>query len=212
MSSPDPKTVARCGAKNRHGKPCRLPAGHGTSHVGVGRCRRHGGASPRAEVAGAVQLARREALVMGRPVDDLQPHEALLECIAITAGEVRYASDRIAELEPGEAVGPVVSTRPLKEEKGAEHPTERVEEHGPPALHIWVQVRHQAMDRLVNYSRIAIAAGIAERQVKAAEQEARAIAEAMRQFAIRMGLDPADPKVREAMRGGLTVIAGGRAA
>ena len=38
-----------CGATNRHGEPCGLPAGWGTDHVGDGRCKLHGGASPRGE-------------------------------------------------------------------------------------------------------------------------------------------------------------------
>ena len=36
---------ARCGALNRQGEPCRNRAGKGTSHLGLGRCRNHGGAS-----------------------------------------------------------------------------------------------------------------------------------------------------------------------
>lgn len=148
---------------------------------------------------------------MGIPTD-LEPHEALLECIRIAAGEVRYASDRIAELDLEQAIGPVVSTRPLKYEKGAESSTERVEEHGPPALHIWIEARHRAMDRLVDYSKIAIAAGIAERHIELAEGQAQQLAEAMRRMAAALGYDPADPKVREAMRGSLTVINGGLAA
>jgi len=35
-----------CGAENRAGQPCGLPAGWGTDHVGEGRCKLHGGASP----------------------------------------------------------------------------------------------------------------------------------------------------------------------
>lgn len=36
---------ARCGALNRQGEPCRNRAGKGTSHLGLGRCRNHGGVS-----------------------------------------------------------------------------------------------------------------------------------------------------------------------
>ena len=36
-----------CGAKTRQGTPCELPAGWGTDHAGVGRCKLHGGATPR---------------------------------------------------------------------------------------------------------------------------------------------------------------------
>lgn len=35
----------KCGALNRQGTPCRNRAGKGTSHLGLGRCRNHGGAS-----------------------------------------------------------------------------------------------------------------------------------------------------------------------
>lgn len=34
-----------CGATNRNGEPCQLKAGWGTDHLGVGRCKFHGGAS-----------------------------------------------------------------------------------------------------------------------------------------------------------------------
>lgn len=37
--------MERCGAKNRHGKPCGLVAGMGTDHRGTGRCKFHGGSS-----------------------------------------------------------------------------------------------------------------------------------------------------------------------
>jgi hypothetical protein len=200
-----------CGGKTRSRKPCRKTAGWGTSHQGVGRCSLHGGATPTHEISGQVTLARREFMAMGRPLD-VDPIEAILECIRITAGEVQYASERISELEHDELVGPVVTSRPLKEEKGAEDPSVYVEEFGQPALHIWVKVRHDAMDRLVNYSKAAVAAGIAERQVKIAEGQAQQLAELYRGFVVAMGMDPADPKVREAMRGSLTLIAGGRAA
>lgn len=37
---------AKCGAKTRSGTPCKKRAGWGTDHVGQGRCKLHGGASP----------------------------------------------------------------------------------------------------------------------------------------------------------------------
>ncbi len=37
----------KCGAKTRGGTPCRRPAGWGTEHPGEGRCKLHGGCSPR---------------------------------------------------------------------------------------------------------------------------------------------------------------------
>lgn len=212
MSEPDPTT---CGATTKAGTPCKQRAGARTSHLGVGRCWKHGGRSPQAELAGQLVMARREAAVMGTPLA-VEPIEAILQCIQIAAGEVRYASERIAELEEKDAAGPVrtVVDRPLQLARGEESATQRARElHlGPPALHIWIRARHEAMDRLVGYSKAAIAAGIAERQVKIAESQAQLLAEAMRRFAVSMGHDPADPRVREGLRASLTVIAGGRAA
>src|SRR6188472_4367946 len=117
MKQSDPEKD--CHAETRAGGHCKKSKGWGTNHPGVGRCKLHGGASPQAEVSGVVQLAQRESVVMGAPLENLRPEEALLECIRITGGEVRYASERIAELDPEEVVGPVVTTRPLKLEKGA---------------------------------------------------------------------------------------------
>jgi len=166
-------------------------------------------------VSGQVELAHREAVVMGTPMP-MEPHAAILWCIEVAGAEVRYASDRIAELAPEEAVGPVVMTlrRPMKEEKGGEDPEHEVEEvrYEAPALHIWVQARHQAMDRLVQYSAAALRAGIQKRLVELAEGQAQMLAEAMKRLAVALGHQPSDPKVREAMRGSLTLIAGGQVA
>lgn len=35
-----------CGATNRQGTPCQRPAGWGTDHVGIGKCKLHGGKTP----------------------------------------------------------------------------------------------------------------------------------------------------------------------
>lgn len=156
----------RCGAKKKRGGWCTNVAGKGTGHVGQGRCFLHGGASPQAEVAGQVILARREMAVMGRPLN-VTPHEAILECIRIAAGEVQYASERIAELDLEQAVGPVVTTKTVEFGEGSSHETAE----GAPALNIWIVVRHAAMDRLVKFSKTAIDAGVAERQVELAERQ-----------------------------------------
>jgi hypothetical protein len=201
-----------CEALTRKGKgpPCQQRAGHGTNHPGVGRCSKHGGASPNAEVAGQVFLARREAAVMGVPLD-IEPHEAILECIRIAAGEVQYASDRIAELEPSEAVGAVVTTlrRPMKEEKGGEDPGVEVEEirHEAPALHIWIVARRQAMDRLVQYSGVAIKAGIDERRVKLAESQGQMLVQVIRGVLEKLGVLNR-PEVPGIVREQLTLVAG----
>lgn len=50
-----------CGATAKStGKPCKRPAGWGTDHVGFGRCKLHGGATPIKH--GRYSLAHRQAL------------------------------------------------------------------------------------------------------------------------------------------------------
>ena len=39
------KNYEICGAKTRKGTPCLRPAGWGTNHPGIGRCKLHGGSS-----------------------------------------------------------------------------------------------------------------------------------------------------------------------
>jgi hypothetical protein len=148
--------------------------------------------------------------VMGRPLP-IEPHEAILQCIAIAAGEVRYASEQIALLELTDAVGPVVTThvRPLKYEKGADSSSETVEEirHEAPALHIWILTRRQAMDRLVQYSATALKAGVEERRVRVAENVGQALADAIRGVLRDLGVAD-DPRAPAVVRKHLTLVAG----
>jgi hypothetical protein len=177
----------KCGAKTRKGTPCQRQAGANTSHLGIGRCANHGGSTPNHDRAAALVMAKRELAVMGQPTP-VHPIDAILQCVMIAKGEVDYASERIAELTELDAVGPEVSSRPLKLEKGAEDPRTRVEEHGPATLHIWIRVRHDAMDRLAHYSKVALAAGVAERQIRIAENQAQLIATAIRGIVKDLGI------------------------
>jgi hypothetical protein len=199
-----------CNARKKRGGYCENKAGKNTAHLGHGRCWLHGGAEPHAEVNGQVVLARREAAVMGVPLD-IEPHNAILECIRIAAGEVQYASDRIAELEPEQAIGRMTSThtRPLDLGKEGEDPENTVEEVRveAPALHIWIVARRQAMDRLVQYSAVAIKAGIEERRVKLAESQGQLLVQVIRGVLQELGVLNR-PEVPAIVRRQLTLVAG----
>lgn len=139
----EPK-LALCGGQTRKGTLCRRKAGWGTSHHGVGRCSSHDEAP-----TGPVTLAERDALMA--PVS-IEPQDAILECIRISAGEVEYASQRIAELEVSQLVGEPRRTMVRK----SDGTTVQEIRKDPPALHVWIVARQAAMDRLVAFSVAAV--------------------------------------------------------
>lgn len=183
--------LEHCGATRKRGGRCARPAGWGTDHVGAGHCKNHGGCTPNGELYGAGILAKRELAVMGRPID-IEPAEAILECIRITAGTILYASERIAELDAADAVGPVRTTkrRPLKGEYGQETHGDDVEEvaYEAPAAHIWIVMRDSAMDRIVSYSAVALRLGIEERRIKLAEDQGQLLADVIRGVLADLGV------------------------
>lgn len=215
MSRRDPGQGAdgKCGADTRDDGTCTYDAGFRTDHPGFGRCWLHGGNSPNARKSGAVQLATFRAMKVLDLTDpaDIDPHEAILKCIRISNALVDYATLMIAELDPGELVGPVVTTRPLKLEKGAEDDTERVEEHGAPGVNIWIEVQRRAMRDLAEFAKWAIAAGIAERQIELAEGQAQLMASAVRGILVDLGVAER-PDAPEIVRRHFTLLAGGLAA
>lgn len=216
----------KCGAKTRPGTPCDKSAGWGTSHPGIGRCKFHGGRAPRAQLAGVVELARRQAVIMGTPLE-ISPHDAILQCIHIAAGEVQYASERITELDADEAIVQSVTVleRPRKFFGGAEAPSgdEAEEEHEDGTyssarvtevktettaqLNVWIRVRQAAMDRLVTYSATALKAGIEERRVKIAEQQGQLLAQVIRGILAELGVAE-HPQAPAVVRKHLMLVAG----
>lgn len=156
--------IPKCGAKNRgNGQPCQQPAGAGTQHVGFGYCRRHGG-NTRSQILGAAKLeAKARSLAPMGPEITVDPYDALLRCIWISAGEVQYCTDRIAELADGD-----VLVRFREQQDGTEG--SYVKTSSDVGLHAWVSARRNALDSLARYSKMAIDAGVAERQVALAER------------------------------------------
>ena len=71
-----------CGGKRRGaenaGKTCTRPSGWGTDHVGVGRCKLHGGKTPSHQQAGQNALAAAAVATFGLP-REIDPRDALLE-------------------------------------------------------------------------------------------------------------------------------------
>lgn len=127
-------------------------------------CRYHGGKAP--QVAAAVERRReqeaghRAVVTFGLP-REIDPQTALLEEVHRTAGHVAYLGDVVAKLEQDE----------LKQLDAGE----RFEQ---PA--VWVRMYQDERKHLMRVAAAAIGAGIAERQVRLAEEQGRQLANVLR--------------------------------
>lgn len=157
----DPEGI--CGAKRRQGEPgdvCKLPAGWGTDHVGLGRCKLHGGSTPMQGKHVNGQKAAAAVVTFGLP-REIDPQTALLEEVHRTAGHVAYLGQVVADLQQHE----------LKQ-------LDMSERFEKPA--VWVEMYERERAHLVKVAATCISAGIAERQVRLAEEQGRQLAGVLR--------------------------------
>lgn len=167
-----PRPVCGAARTKAGGAPCQKPAGWGTG-VPFGVCRLHGGMAPTHRQAAAVAMARAHIATLLGPVD-IEAHDALQMALALTAAEVGYFSERIADLGADDIAGQAtVSTTRRAAAAGAEgddEPSDVVEVRQlPPALHIWVKARADAIERLARFSKMALDADVDERRVRVQE-------------------------------------------
>jgi len=140
----------RCGIMKRNGDLCRMWAGQGTTHQGTGPCRYHGGNLPNVIKADV----KRHAILMGAP-KEINPLDALIWCIKITAGEVEFCTHQLSLLKQDQWVESTIIGK---------------------QIHIWAKERQKSVDRLAKFSKDALALGIADRAVRLAEQYGASIA------------------------------------
>jgi len=143
------KQYGRCNAATRAGGRCQQAKGYGTTHPGVGYCKYHGGRA----TSHALNAAKQQAVLMGAPLD-INPVDALYWCIKITAGEVKFLSEQIAKVEKKDWYESTVLGK---------------------QMHILVRERKEATTRLAQFSKDALALGLAERAVRLAENYGAAI-------------------------------------
>lgn len=134
----------QCGAKKRTGGLCTLSSGWGTNHPGIGKCKFHGGKAPGHVKAAAKAEYRR---LLGTPLE-INPLDAILWCIKIRAGEVKWLSDRMHELDEKHWIEDTMVGK---------------------QFHLYARERQHAMADLARFSQMAVSLGIAERAVKLAE-------------------------------------------
>jgi len=172
-------------------------------------CHKHGGSAPQVREAGKrrlqMQRAARAAETLGLP-KEVDPHEGLLEQVYVSAGICEWYAERVRELDPDAVVWGKGEERGSV--KGDRRSVERTERAG---VSVWVQLYAEERDRLVRFCKTAIAAGLGERQVRLAEQQARFLSRVIRDvvagLARRFGFDPDAPEAAEIARGALELVA-----
>jgi hypothetical protein len=140
-----------CGARKKNGDTCRLYAGQGTPHLGIGRCKHHGGMTPNHMKNAAIQEAQRRMVQLGGPVE-MHPHEALLAMLHVASGHVVWLRNEIASLT---SVGDFESR-------------------------VLIQVYSDERDRVARVAKACLDAGVAERQVRLAEEFGSMLADVLR--------------------------------
>lgn len=184
---------AKCaGHSKRTGKPCDTYPVPGSTV-----CRFHGAgrntpAGKKARERLENQAAQAAVAAYGLP-REVDPHTALLEELWHTAGHVAWLRDRVQGLDEDGMYGPV---------GGGEHAEPRQEPH------VWIRLYQEERKHLASVARDCIKAGIEERRVKLAEQQAQLIVQYTRALLADLGIDPGTEQARVAMRKHLTLVAG----
>ena len=176
-----------CGARRRgDGEPCQRPAGWGTDHPGIGRCKLHGGSTPGHKQAAIIEQARRDVTAFGGRLD-VTPPEALLELVQAKAAEVAYWDARVAELTDEQRAGLLVAE--LRDAQSDQGDTRQATRRA--GAHVFIELLHKAQDQLATYSTSALKVGINQALVQLAVSQGHAYIEFGRRVAIAAGV-PAD--------------------
>lgn len=150
-----------CGGRTREGGKCRRPAGWGTPHPGLGRCKLHAGSTPAAIRSAERKRAEAEALKLleqlGRPDPLGNPVEELMAVGAEIRSWLAVTRERMTQL----------SSLELEDRIGVER--ER-------AL---VRLYAEALDRAHRFLADVVRLGIEGRRVQIQEDQARRLFEAV---------------------------------
>lgn len=163
------------------GGPCANSPMHGQTV-----CHAHGGRAPQNRTAAKARQAEADAEKalrrFGEPVDTT-PTEALLDAVKWTAGYVAWLREKVASITSDEKlVWGQTRNKVGGEDRGVTY------EAGPNA---WLVLLGTWHDRLVRICAEAIKAGVAERQVRLAEQQGALVADVIRKILGDLELTPA---------------------
>lgn len=166
--TPDPR---HCGAPKRQGGgTCTRPAGWGTPHPGIGRCKLHGGSTP-THVAAARQVQARAALAKVWDRDAAPVTDAVVAMQRL-AGQLEHAAD-------------VLGSRIGGNQEACEHCGRGDLDLDSPAAVAWLRVLREDRQLLEAMERL----GIAQRYVQVEAARVELIAVALGRVFEVLGLD-----------------------
>lgn len=179
----------KCGANGRSGRPCARPAGWGTDHVGVGRCKLHGGSTPSHQRSAAVILAEQACESLGIPIET-DGITALTNRLWEAEGDLWFYREQVAAL--GIDITEV-------EEGGGEFAASRR------VPHVLVTLYHQAQERSAKIAAECIKAGVEQRRLELDQARAaevfRCVAEALKAMGLADRLEEFRHAFAAAIRG-----------
>lgn len=147
-------------------------------------------------------------MLVGYDIGYVDPLEALMMCIRISAAEVTFFSEQVKLLTMD-----TVLERPQQQTVAGMLEQHVYDLKGQQQLNIWIRERQRSVDRLARFSKMAIDCGIAERQVRIAEQMgdlmARMVDGVMRDLKLTPEQEERAPDI---VRRNLALITAGRAA
>lgn len=163
----------KCGAVKRDGSgdTCTQAAGWGTDHPGIGGCKLHGGSTTNHRRAARNEQARRDVIEFGLELD-ISPAEALLQEVRRSAGVVAWLGERIREVVGEDPAALIWGAKSETRQTGrtAEGPVDTTTTAEAAGVNLWWELWSKERAHLIKAAAAAHAAGVAEHQIRIAEQ------------------------------------------
>lgn len=179
-----------CGAKKKNGDPCGASPKKGHT-----RCHRHGGGSPRSKAAAKRRNAETAAREILGTIDPDAPREhpveTLLNLIQAKAAEVAWLRSIVKEQTEEQLVwGETQHKHGLGPEGIVDEHTEKAEQN------IWWKLLREAEDQLADWLTKASRAGVEERAITLAEDQAMHLVTAINRILAQMQLTSEQQKLQ----------------
>ena len=164
-----------CGGPKRQGEgTCTRPAGWGTPHPGIGRCKLHGGSTPSHVAAAEKVMAEQEAARFGLDMREISGGEALIREVRRSAAMTDWLAARVAALPEDDLTFGVASRRLTPSPIQGQQPSVVVEQRA--RLHPFVLMLTQERTLLGRLAEAAHRCGIEERLLRQVELDGALIA------------------------------------